>query len=114
MPSTTPVVIKLFSMPIGPLGCLSVGITVFFGLASSTTPVGCAGITSVEVSTVVVVVVWLPFASVVVVVCGLFAGAAAFGSCIEESLDCAVAKPTVASRADAASAVMDLCIGDMM
>src|SRR6202012_3133761 len=74
MPSVTPVVIRLFSMPIGPSACLSVGITVFLGLASSTMPVGGAGITCVAVSTVVVVVVWLPLASVVVGLCGSLAG----------------------------------------
>jgi hypothetical protein len=73
----------------------------------------------VAVSTVVVVVVWLPLASVVVVDCGLFAGMAAAGSVVVvvvviESVDWAVAKPTVASKAEAASAVMDLCIGDMV
>jgi len=47
MPLTTPVVIRLFSMPIGPSACLVVGATVFFGLASSTTPTGGAGITCV-------------------------------------------------------------------
>ncbi len=48
------------------------------------------------VSTVVVVVVVVPSGLVVV------------------SVDCAVAKPTVASSAEAARAVMDLCIGDMV
>ena len=84
-------------MPIGPSACFVVGVTVFLGLASSITPVGCAGITCVAVSTVVVVVVVVPSALVTVL-----------------SVDWAAAKPTVARRADAARAVMDLCIGDMV